>query len=64
MFPLYVLIFAYFYNQFDWHDNIFSSTVGLQMIFHCYKMKFSSLQNLLEKCILLFYKKKVQFLNF
>ena len=64
MFLLYFFIFACFYNQFYWYDNIFPSTVGLKIIFNCYKMTFSSLQKLLEKCMLLFYQKSFQILIF
>ena len=35
MFLFYFLIFACFYNPFDWYD-IFSPTVGLHIIFNCY----------------------------
>ena len=60
MFLLHFLIFACFYNRFDWY--IFLSTVRLQTIFNCYNMIFSWLQRLLVKSYkLLFYQKSFKF---
>ena len=57
MFLLYFLTLVCFYNQSDWHD-IFSWTVGLQIMLIITKMIFSFLQKLLEKMHIVILPKK------
>ena len=58
MFLLHFLIFACFYNQFDWYDNIIPINCRIANHLVVIKMTLSCLQKLLGIYILLIYQKK------